>query len=331
MRYGKFIAVLLALLVVAAGVTFATGGKELSGRPFVIYMQMGGTQEDGATLARTNGARQAAKDLGVKVIEQYSQWQPEKMIAQFKEAMAAKPTAIVIMGHPGNDAFMPLVDEAVKMGIIVTSGNAPLNDIEAKYKAQGFGYAGVDLYAGGYLTGTNMITLGGLQAGDKAVEYGLFSSPTRQESENGVVDALTKAGVAVDKINITAQVDGDASLAVPVLTAYLVAHPDCKAIGTQHGAITSIIPNALKAAGKKPGELVVGGIDLAPATIAGLQQGWISATLDQVLYLQGYMPVAQCVATALYKIPGIHVNTAAGVVTPETIADLAPLIKKGIR
>ncbi len=331
MRFGRFVAIVLALLIVATGATFAAGGKELSGKPFVIYMQMGGTQGDGATLARTNGAREAAKDLGVKVVEQYSQWQPEKMIAQFKEAMAAKPTAIVIMGHPGNEAFMPLVDEAEKLGIIVTSGNAPLNDIEAKYKSKGFGYAGVDLYAGGFLTGTNMVTLGGLKAGDNAVEYGLFSSPTRQESENGLVDALTKAGVVVDKINITPQVDGDASLAVPVLTAYLEAHPNCKAIGTQHGAITSIIPNALKAAGKKPGDVVVGGIDLAPATIAGLQQGWISATLDQVLYLQGYLPVAQCVATALYKIPGVHINTAAGVVTPESIAELAPLIKKGIR
>jgi hypothetical protein len=57
------------------------------------------------------------------------------------------------MGHPGEDAMAPLVDQAEAAGIIVTSGNNPLPNIEAKYKAKGFGYAGADLYAGGLLTG----------------------------------------------------------------------------------------------------------------------------------------------------------------------------------
>ena len=54
-------------------------------------------------------------------------------------------------------------------------------------------------------------------------------------------------------------------------------------------------------------------------------------TLDQQLYLQGFMPVLQCVLTAKYKMPGLSVNTAAGVVTPQTIDALVPLIDAGIR
>jgi simple sugar transport system substrate-binding protein len=76
---------------------------------------------------------------------------------------------------------------------------------------------------------------------------------------------------------------------------------------------------------------VVGGIDLAPATIDGLKSGYISATLDQLLYLQGFMPVVQCVMTAKYKMPGLSLNTGAGVVTPDSIDDLVELIDKGIR
>ena len=61
---------------------------------------------EGATLASQTGATAAAKALGVdRLNEQFSAWAPEKMIEQFKQAMAAKPTCIVIMGHPGNDAF----------------------------------------------------------------------------------------------------------------------------------------------------------------------------------------------------------------------------------
>ena len=49
---------------------------------------------------------------------------------------------------------------------------------------------------------------------------------------------------------------------------------------------------------------MVGGIDLGPATIDGLKSGYVTATLDQLLYLQGFMPVLQCVLTAKYKMPG---------------------------
>ena len=68
------------------------------------------------------------------------------MIDQFKQAMAANPDGIEIMGHPGEAAFAALVDEAEAQGIIVTSGNNPLPNIEAKYQSKGFGYAGADLY-----------------------------------------------------------------------------------------------------------------------------------------------------------------------------------------
>ena len=92
-----------------------------------------------------------------------------------------------------------------------------------------------------------------------------------------------------------------------------------------------MLAEVLKKAGKKPGEITVGGIDLAPATIDGLKSGYVSVTLDQLLYLQGFMPVLQCVLTAQYKMPGINLNTGAGVVTPQSIDALVPLIESGIR
>ena len=43
------------------------------------------------------------------------------------------------------------------------------------------------------------------------------------------------------------------------------------------------------------------------------------------------MPVLQIWLTANYKIPGLHINTGVGVVTPDNIADIVPLIEQGIR
>ena len=323
--------IMCGLLASTSLIVSAAGDKEeLLGSGMIIYMQMGGTEGDPSTLARTNGARAAAKHLGVKLIEQYSAWQPEKMINQFKEALAASPDGIVIMGHPGEGAFESLVEEATSRGIIVTSGNNPLPNLQAKYQDKGFGYAGADLHAGGYLTGQAMIKQG-LKSGDKALVYGLFSQEGRRKSPMGIVDALEDVGLVVEKLDISPEVDTEASLCIPILTAYLERNPDVKAIGTQHGNVTSNMMKVLQAAGKKPGEVIVGGIDLSPATIEGIEKGYVSASFDQMLYLQGFFPVLQVVLMKKYNIPGLDINTGVGIATPQNIGELKTLIEKGVR
>jgi simple sugar transport system substrate-binding protein len=323
------------LLAGAAGAAlFAFAGSALAddpiGKGITMYMQMGGNAGDGATLARQTGAAQAAAAFGVDLKPQFSAWAPETMISQFKEAAAAKPTCIEIMGHPGSAAFHDLVKSAVDQGIIVTSGNSPMTDLQTEFGSKGFGYAGVDLYVGGQITANYMIQQG-LKAGDEAMVYGVFSQAERGLSEKGLADTLEKAGLKVDRLEITQEANSDATLAVPILAAYIQAHPNLKAIGTQHGGVTGVLADTLKKAGKKPGDIIVGGIDLAPATIDGLKSGYVSATLDQLLYLQGFLPVLQCVISSKYLMPGISINTGAGAVTSKTIDALTPLIDAGIR
>jgi simple sugar transport system substrate-binding protein len=320
-----------ALALAVTGPAHAQTKEGPLGEGMTMYMQMGGNPGDGATWARQSGAADAAKSFGIRLVEQFSAWAPEKMLDQFREAVAAKPTCIGIMGHPGNGAFADLVAQAREQGIVVTSGNAPLSELFAKYQDQGFGYAGVELYAGGALTAQKMVEQGGLKAGDKALVYGLIGEAERGQSDRGLKETLEKAGLRVDYIEISPEVNADSSLAVPILTAYLANNADVRAIGTQHGGVTSQIGRALEQAGKKPGDVIVGGIDLAPATIDGLEDGWISVTLDQQLYLQGFFPVTQCVLSANYGFTGVSINTGAGVVTPQTIGKLVPLIERGIR
>lgn len=328
MKLSKALMAGTAAAALLAGV--GTASAAMIGEGVTMYMQMGGNAGDGATLARQTGAAEAAAALGVDLKAQFSAWAPETMINQFKEAAAAKPTCIEIMGHPGSAAFHDLVKSAVDQGIIVTSGNSPMTDLQAEFGSKGFGYAGVDLYVGGQITANYMLAQG-LKSGDEAMVYGVFSQAERGLSEKGLADTLEKAGLKVDRLEITQEANSDASLAVPILAAYIQAHPSLKAIGTQHGGITGVLAETLKKAGKKPGDIVVGGIDLGPATIDGLKSGYVSATLDQLLYLQGFLPVLQCVITAKYNMPGLSINTGAGAVTSKTIDALTKLIDAGIR
>ncbi len=300
------------------------------GAGLTMYFQMGGNPGDGATLPREIGAKAAADMFGVKLIEQFSSWAPETMISEFRQAMAASPDCIEIMGHPGDAAFMPLVTQAENAGIMVTAGNVPLEQIEAKYRENGFGYAGTFLFPGGEETAAAMVAEGHLKPGDEALEYGLFSEGARGQSDRGLAAGLEKAGLKVSELTISPEVDANSSLAVPILVAYIERHPNLKAIGTQHGLVTSFIPQALKEAGKKPGEIIVGGIDLAPATVAGLESGYITVVLNQQLYLQGFLPVVQCVMSKRYYIPGLDTNTASGTVNGTLIKKLVPLIKSGV-
>ena len=329
MQVTKLLLAGVAATALLASVGVASAADPI-GKGLVMYMQMGGNPGDGATLARQTGAAEAAAAFGVELKAQFSAWAPETMINQFKEAVAAKPDCIEIMGHPGATAFHDIVKSAVDQGIVVTVGNSPMTSLQDEFKTKGMGYAGVDLYAGGALTAKYMLDQG-LKAGDQAMVYGVFSQAERGQSEKGLADTLEKAGLKVDRLEITQEINSDTSLAVPVLVSYIQSHPDLKAIGTQHGGITSVLAEILKKAGKKPGDIIVGGIDLAPATIDGLKSGYVSATLDQLLYLQGFMPVVQCVMTAKYKMPGLDLNTGAGAVTPQTIGGLVDLIDKGIR
>lgn len=316
-----------SMIALASGAAIA---QDKIGEGVTVYMQMGGQPGEPPVLPRTNGAKAAAAALGVELFEQYSSWQAETMLAQFREALAARPDCIVIMGHPGNDAFADLVADAFAQGIVVTSNNAPLNELMPVYQAQGFGYAGVDLYEGGAITARAMINAG-LSAGDNVLVFGNFSKGDRGLSDMGMADTLEEAGLVVDRVEMSEEVNANPELAVPILVGYLQEHPDTKAIGTQHGGVTPQLQAVMEQSGRAPDNLILGGIDTDPRTVEAVREGFITASLDQQLYLQGFLPVLQCVLSVKYQMGGFSTNTAAGTVSPDNVESLLPLIEQGIR
>ncbi|GAJ11655.1 unnamed protein product, partial [marine sediment metagenome] len=149
--------------------------------PVVIYFFPGGAA--GGTFATVvyNGAKAAEEILGDRVEVRYlwSGWSPQKMVDQFQQAVAANPDGIAIMGHPGDEAYKPFVEEAEKQGIIVSSQNTTLPELEKAYAANGFGYVGQGLYESGYTLGEATVKGAGLKAGDGVLVWGLLSQPTR--------------------------------------------------------------------------------------------------------------------------------------------------------
>ncbi len=278
-----------------------------------------------------NGAVQAQNDLGPKVDYVWSNWDPQTMITQFRTSAATKPDGIAVMGHPGDEAFDSLIDDARKQGIIVTSQNTPLPKAQANYQANGFGYVGAQLYQAGYDLGTEAFKRSGLKAGTRAMVWGLKSQPTRGQRTQGVIDALTKAGMTVDYIEIDAATNADPVAGTATFAGYVSSHADVKLVVTDHGGLTATAQTYLSAAGKKPGDIYLAGFDLSPATVAAIQGGWTSLVIDQQEWLQGYLPILQICLTKVYGFSGLDINTGAGFVDKSNIDVIAPLAQKNIR
>ncbi|HEX9091308.1 MAG TPA: substrate-binding domain-containing protein, partial [Anaerolineales bacterium] len=157
----------------------AAGTNWCSGTKIVFFP--GGAPGGGFETVVYNGALQAAKDTGADVQYVWSDWDPAKMITQFTEAVATKPDGIAVMGHPGDTAFDPLIDDAESQGIIVTSMNTQLQTAQANYSSKGFGYAGAILYNAGYSLGEEAVKRSGVKSGEKAFLWGLLSQAGRGE------------------------------------------------------------------------------------------------------------------------------------------------------
>jgi len=326
-RMLAFAGALLALAMVAQVATAQT--KWASGIKIVFFP--GGPQGGVFAVNVYNGAKQAEFDLGVKVNYVWSDWDPQKMIQQFQEAVATRPDGICIMGHPGDASFDALIDQARAKGIIVTSMNTTLEKAEAKYYPSGFGYVGAENYSAGHALGAEAVKRFALKKGDRTMVWGLLSQPARGERTKGVMDALKEAGCVVDYIEIDAATNKDAPAGAPTFAGYVSSHPDVKLVVTDHGGLTATAETYLKAAGKKPGDIAIAGFDLSPATISAIKGGWTGLVIDQQEWLQGYLPILQICLAKVYGFSGLHINTGAGFVDKSNVDFVAPLAQKNIR
>jgi simple sugar transport system substrate-binding protein len=278
-----------------------------------------------------NGAVAAAADLGADVEYVWSDWNPEQMVTQFAEAAATQPDGIAIMGHPGDDAFQSVVDDAEAQGIIVTSQNTTLPELEAKYSSRGFGYVGAELYSAGYALGTEAVNRFGLQEGDKAMVWGLLAQAGRGERTRGVIEALEDAGLVVDYLEIDDTTNADASAGTPTFVGYVSANPDVKLVVTDHGALTATLETYLTTAGLGPDDVFAAGFDLSSATVEAIRGGWTDLVIDQQQWLQGYLPILQICLTHNYAFTGLHIDTGAGFAHKDNVELLADLVEQQIR
>ena len=328
----KALVSLASALLLGVGIASTpAAGQNLSceGLNFVFFP--GGPEGGPFASIVYNGAAAAEKLTGCKVEYVWSDWNPEKMVRQLGEAIARQPDGISIMGHPGVEALGPLVDDARKQGIIMTTSNVDLPTLEQRYKSTGFGYVGQKVYDAGYTLGAGTVEACNLKAGDKVLVWGLLGQPGRGQRTQGVIDALEKEGIEIAYLEISDEVNKDAAQGTPAFTAFAAANPDLKALVTDHGALTSTAGVYLRAAGIEPGKICGAGFDLSAPTAQAIKDGWVSVVLDQQPFLQGFLPIMQLYLAKKFGFAGMNVDTGAALITKANVDQIMPLVAEAIR
>jgi len=303
-------------------------GSSGLGRGVAIRFFAGGEAGDAFASIVYNGAKAATAAYGPDVEYVFSGWDVERMQTQLRDAIAAKPDAIAMMGHAGDDALLPLARQASQAGIAMMWQNVDVPRVREQF---GGGYVGAKLVPQGRALGEEAERLGRLTRGDEAIVFGAFGEPGRDIREAATADYLTERGLRVQKIRSPPEAAADPNLLTPLVSSAFRRRPNTKVIVYAGGQTLGAVPQYMQALNKEPGEVLNVGFDLSPAIIDAFEKNWVQVTSDQQPFLQGYLPILSLALTKKYNFTPLNVDTGSGFVTRENFRPVSELAKRGIR
>jgi simple sugar transport system substrate-binding protein len=223
-------------------------------------------------------------------------------------------------------AFGAPIARAFAAGIPVISYNAdgtPKNSPQTKMR---LAYIGQSLYTSGFLMGQRIVKLVG--SGKVALFIATFGTANIQPRLDGAEAAIKQFGggkITYEAVATTALEAQERR----IVESYWIGHKDVKGMfAVDQGSTTGAILTSRKYGLRKKG-LSIGGYDLTPEIVKGINDGVADFTIDQQPYLQGFYPVVQLF---LYKLSGGLVgcedmNTGIKFVTKQNIG---PYLKSNV-
>lgn len=319
------IVMVLALLAALAAPAFAQDDLDRAHwcEGVTIRFFAGGTEGDAFAGIVYRGALAAERDLGANVEYVFSGWDSELMTQQLREAVAQAPDGIAMMGHPGNDAILPLAAEAAEAGVIMMYQNVDVDRVRAQY---GGGYVGAQLWSQGRALADEALRQFDLQAGDKAIVLANLAQRERAQRELAIWERLEEAGLEIIHVDSGPTWAADPNLGIPAMVAALTDNPEVTLVAFSGGQTLGNTQTYFEAAGLEAGQVKAIGFDTNEFIMQGFAEDWIHLTSDQQPFLQGYLPILSICQTAKFGLAPMNVDTGAGFIDSynyEQVADLA--------
>ncbi|MGQ9623592.1 MAG: sugar ABC transporter substrate-binding protein [Candidatus Caldatribacteriaceae bacterium] len=318
------------MVVVLLGLSFALAQekKPAEGMYFRLVTHGG---DDPFWAVVQKGAMDAAKELGCKVDVDLCGGDLTLQLKRFQEAVAMKPNGIALVIND-DTAWDKPVEEALAQGIPVIGMNN--DDSQGAVGNARLCYIGQSEKAAAYRLARRLFD----EAKEKGVDFSKAHVAMAAEVPGANYAKIRSSGVleAMKEYGITSYEIIDAGgLEMTTVesreTSYLLAHPETTFLIGLGGICTDRLTASLKAAGKQPGEIIAGGFDTTPDTLNGIKEGYVTATIDQQQYLQGYFAVY---VLYLYNKYGFTPNIDTGgylVDSPDKISLIEKLSPEHVR
>ena len=327
----KFIfIVLLAVALFLGGVvgpasnSFAKAEEEYT---FCIVSHGGVIDPFWAVVVR--GMKDATKNFPIKA----TYFGPEvasitELVNLLNSAIAAKPDGIAVTITDPTAVEEPL-RRAIKQGIPVIAINVADMRPEEQRIPYMF-YIGQNEYLGGVQAGQRILKeakLRGITINRGAVGIQEAGHIGLEARAKGFADALGKAGIKVDKLDITPRPE----VGFEILRGYFTRHPETNTLLTvgPQGTLPAVRLIREKGWANK---MLHGTFDLDTVTLGAIREGITLFAVDQQQYMQGFLPMVYLYLYNKFGLqPGGDILTGPGFVDKTNVEQIAQLIKQGYR
>jgi simple sugar transport system substrate-binding protein len=228
----------------------------------------------------------------------------ENMIAQNVKAIAVTPTSPAVQGA---------LDKAVQAGIKVVLVDNDIPGWTGKSSV-----VATDNLAGGKLAGTWLAS--NLPAGATiGILQGRVGNPSLDDRIKGLKETLG------DKAKIVGEpaTDCDQTKGLNAAQDLLTANPNLTAIYGACGPPIIGALQAIKSAGKKPGDIIVIGFDASPDELTAIKAGEQTGSVAQFPSKMGSLGIETAVAAARGQTVKANVDTGTEMVTKDNAAQFS--------
>lgn len=233
----------------------------------------------------------------------------QKQVSQIEDVIQRKVAGIVLV-PASSDGTVPVVEKAVDAGIpVVNDGIATKSD-----KVTGFvgepSYVMTELlaaYAVDKLEGNGDVVL---LSGPSGLDLTRF----RVDGFKDYIAKFPGMKVVAEKFTSTASAE-----ALTTMQDFLQSQPGVKAVYAFNGPIAIGAVQALRAAGKKPGDVLVLTTDMEPETQRLMEEGWIQATVVSQPVTMARLAVQRVIEAAEGQTIPQETLTQASMITKPTL------------
>lgn len=291
--------------------TFGVTGAGAQDKPgegmYFVLVTHGG--DDPFFSVVNQGMKDAAELLGARADIVLANGDLALELKRFDEAVAAGADGIAVVINDENAWDQPMANAIASgvpvIGIVDDDPAGELGSPRLFFVGQRgliSGHAlGVRLFEEAKAKGVDLSTAKVVMAAE------IPGATYAQIRAGGLKDAMKEYGVPDENFDMI-DVGVEKTIVEERMTSYLIANPDTTLLTGAGGLATEMLAASLKGAGKAPGEVIAGGFDMAPGTLEGIENGYVTASIDQQQYLAGYLGV---MSLYLYKQYGLmpDINT----------------------